>query len=87
MSELKSPSPFRHMKPRKRNFHGLSVGDHVCVHGEGFGDIVEMYEADYPLEDRVIVSVDRRERHRSGQLITWTERFTCHPMHVSKSAR
>jgi hypothetical protein len=75
-------------KPRHRDFHGFSVGDHVCVHGEGFGDIVAMSEGRYPHEDRVIVEVPRRDRHEpSGKIIEWSERFTRHPTNVSRSIR
>lgn len=75
------------LRSRKCAFYGLRVGQSVCVHGSGFGEIVAMGEGQFPSEDLVQVAIPRSQYHApSDQIIQWTENVTVHPRHVSRSA-
>jgi hypothetical protein len=69
----------------------LRVGDRVCVHGEGFGRIVEIVERDEYPGGYAIVEIPRRDYHEASRSkIEWKERkqvlLDVYPPHLSRSA-
>jgi len=69
---------------------GFSVGDCVCVHGYGFGKVVEVALRDKYPGDFVVVEIPRTDYHApSRRTIQWTERrhvlLEVYPPHITKS--
>lgn len=68
---------------------GWTVGEMVCVHGEGFGKIEKLVDRD--MNPYAVVAIRRRGVHPRGHgVIEWTERVTVsldvYPPHMTRQA-
>lgn len=74
------------MNEEDGDFYGLVAGDRVCVHGEGFGVIIETHRGFKPSLDKLTVRLDIREcKCKCGHVHEINELTYPHPRNVSRS--